>query len=331
MTIEKYIRGKVKHYRGGTFYLVERSLLQVDSGGVGGFIRKNKNYLLLRNIRKQFQELEHIPKQDMLFWDIETGGFDFSSPIISLALAHMHKGSDPTLQCLLARDPTEEKPMLRYFLDMLSSYEAFFSYNGKSFDAPRVQERAIHNGLYDINRKQLKDLLNRHNGQEKHLDLYHLGRQRGRIYLNDGQLQSLEKVLFQFVRRGDVESKEIPRVYYEYVYGRERRTKQARANEVLWAACRKDAETTSGVVSEEQRRDYAARLYEEHGGTFKDVHYRGEIIDEEERKNDMARLINHNLLDAASLVAVLCYLCAPAEKIVLPVQEFRLESEPAPF
>ena len=349
--MEKYIQGNVRHYKGGSFYLVERDLSQINSGKIGEFIGKHKDLLLLKNMRRQFPGLEHIPKQDMLFFDIETCGLDFGSPIISIATAHMHRAANMTLQCAFARNYSEEKAVIQYFLDMLSSYEAFFSYNGKSFDAPRIQERAIHNGLYDRNRKRLNDLLNGHNGEEKHHDLYHMGQQRSRIHLNDGKLKSLEKILFGFIRKGDIDSEDIPQVYYEYAYGRERMTEKVVAYKDFWREClnRARACISPGLPEQEaetQARTLAKSFYDERfsritaageeeeeksgkvQGGYTDRYHPGEKIDEEERKQDIARLINHNLLDVASVAAVLCYLCAPhPEQIILPAEDLKLESD----
>jgi hypothetical protein len=49
-------------------------------------------------------------------------------------------------------------------------------------------------------------------------------------------------------------------------------------------------------------------------GGYREEYYPGEKIDEIQRKTDMARLISHNMLDTATLVGILCYLCSPYAK-----------------
>jgi uncharacterized protein YprB with RNaseH-like and TPR domain len=350
--LESYIKGTARKYRGGSFYHVERSLKEIDSGKIGEYIAKHKDYLLVKNLKRQFPDLEYIPKSRMLFFDIETCGFGSESPIISIALAHMHHGADIGLECLFARNYSEEKAILQYFLNLLPQYEAFFSYNGKSFDGPRTKSRAIHNGLYN---KELKDLSGlvldgdngnngddghddpnlsetaNGNGESRHHDLYHLCRQKNRLVLPDAKLKTIEKLVFGFTRSNDIASEDIPRVYYEYVYGRKMELKKVRVDKGLWKKCRQEIETMrqqeiqtmQNKGSSEQQiqeamksreavyQSYTERIYDNRQGAIKEVPEPGEKIDEEQRKRDMARLIHHNLLDTITLSALLCYICGP--------------------
>jgi len=353
--VESYIKGTARSYHGGSFYHVERTLGDLDSGKIGEYIQVHKDSLLLKNLRRQFPELEHIPKSRMLFLDIENCGFSKDSPIISIALAHVHQGADLRLECLFARNPAEEKTILKYFLDLVPGYEAFFSYNGKAFDAPRIASRAIHNGLYEREFKDLGGLLNGHsngNGntpESKHHDLYHLCKQEHRLVLPDGKLKTIEKLLFGFTRTNDLLSEDIPKVYYEYVYGRKRIINRVIADRSLWKKCLKKAESFRGSnmppeKTDERVRAYAQSLYdglfvnqasidaetgefESFKGAYVDEYSPGERINEGQRKADMARLIHHNLLDTITIAGILCYLCSacPGE----PIKE--TEKDALPF
>jgi uncharacterized protein YprB with RNaseH-like and TPR domain len=334
MALEDSLGGRVREYRGGRFYSVERALSEVDSGKMGGYIMQHKDMLLLRNIRRRFQELEQIPKEKMLFFDIETCGFGPENSIISIALAHVHHKYEVQLECLLARDYREERTIIDYFLSLLPHYEAFFSYNGKSFDAPRIESRAIQNGLFGGKSKFLRALFN-----GSHHDLFLIGKENRRLSLSDGELKTAEEFCFNYIRQNDIPSEQIPQVYFEFVYGRKRESKKVRADEGLWQACKKEAEQLGEMfqaqkdakkdgqpslplsedltlpLGSEQNRSYAAHLYEQRGGTFRDVYSPGDMIDEAERADDMRRLINHTFHDVITPMAILCYLCGPSENL----------------
>ena len=341
MKIEDFIRGKARRYKGGGFFSVRRKLEDIDSGLMGDYIKDNRQGLFLKNIRREFSELQDVPKSKMLFFDIETCGVDpHKDPIISIAMAHMYGKSDVTVQCLFARDYSEEKTILQYFFHLLPHYEAFFTYNGKSFDVPRLDARAIQNGLFKGKESSIKQMFN-----GEHYDLYQIGRERNRINLSDARLQTLEKVLFHFERTDDIPGDEIPKVYYEYAYGRSMEARKQKTDPKLWKDCRQESEKRmkedleKGDLKnppkdeEEQKKlaqryhDYAEIIYERKGGGYRDVYHPGENIDEEDRMRDMARLINHNLLDTVSLAAVLTYLVS-GEKPLSPAQS---EEDYVPF
>jgi len=123
MKIEDFIRGKARRYKGGGFFSVRRKLEDIDSGLMGDYIKDNRQGLFLKNIRREFSELQDVPKSKMLFFDIETCGVDpHKDPIISIAMAHMYGKSDVTVQCLFARDYSEEKTILQYFFHLLPHY-----------------------------------------------------------------------------------------------------------------------------------------------------------------------------------------------------------------
>ena len=362
--------GKEKRYKGGSFYLVERTL--ETAGGhekIVRYIRKNRSNLLARNIHGRFPELDHIPRGKMLFFDIENGGLEIESPIISIAQAHMHHGSEISLECMFARNYVEEKTVLRYFLDKLGDYDAFFTYNGKSFDAPRLRARATHTGLYNPKIMSAGGILGpvedegsttNGNGRNQHHDLYHVCQQKGRVVLADARLKTIEKTLPEFghtVRKHDLASGDIPRVYYEYANGRKRVTTKVIANPKHWKKCLEQAEAFCPKAEDytdqkgyavsifqdlykhrdELVKSIAEKLYAGDGeargewrqftepGGYKEKHSPGEKINEEERSEDMRRLINHNILDTITLVGLLCYLCSPKmPEVPQPVYEDEL-------
>lgn len=302
------LEGKVRRCRGESFYLIEKPLSELDTGPIDSYIEKHRESLLLRNLRRKFPELEHIPKERMLFFDIETCGFDPNNPIIAIAMAHMHHQYEIMLQCLFARNYSEEKAVIQYFLDSLPNYHAFFTYNGNAFDILRIQARAIQNGLFNGKRK----LDSMFNGE--HYDLYLLGKEKSRIFLPDAKLQTVERLLFGFNRDSDVECDKIPELYFEYVYGRKAKTRKVITNPFLWKKCEKEIqeiEEKSFDKDEPRCRKTIEALYEKMGGKFRNEFYPGKVIDEKERARDMENIIRHNMLDTRTLAAILCYLCSP--------------------
>jgi len=140
MTLDDFLGGKVQEHNGGQFYKIEKNIDELDTGIIGDYIRQNKKYLTLEHIKEKFPELSGIPKSKMLFWDLEVCGLGYK-PIITIASTIIAYNQVKS-QCLLARDPHEEGPMIKYFLDFFSNYQASFTYCGKPFDIPRLGERA---------------------------------------------------------------------------------------------------------------------------------------------------------------------------------------------
>lgn len=237
MKLEDLLHGRVEHYRGGTFFHIQRDLHDIDSGNIGKYIEEHKNVLLLKNIRKRFPDLVHIAKKRMLFLDIENCGLAYEDPIFLIGMLQI--SHDITLKSLLARDYSEESAILSYFLNQeLPNYEVVFTFNGKTYDIPRINQRSIENGLLEepdsedlfayaskqnhvsINTKSksenpLQPFLN-----GEHHDILHLLRQRTKLPKQSRKLQTYEKILFNFRRRGDIPGKKIPQAYGDYVYGR---------------------------------------------------------------------------------------------------------------
>jgi len=360
MLLADLTNGKIIDYDGGSFLSVERRLGDIETGNMGRYIRKYRDSLFHKNIQKHFPELALIPKNRMLFFDIETSGLSSDSPVISIAMAKVLHQADVHLQCLFARDYIGERAVLKYFLDILPNYEAFFTYNGSTFDLPRLDARVIYNGLFSGIENSLKATLDS-GEQKKHYDLYQIGRENGRIRLESASLQKIEKFDFHFERPGDITGDKIPGAYFEYVYGREMRERdiriQMRVNprlweecgqkveevlrvkrddpkfnervasfyineygqqayvpgDGLWKKCREQAKVDHNLGSRDpQAKNFAEALFSRWGGRTIKKPYPGKRVSRKRTLEDMAKIINHNLLDVASMVAVLTYLNRPA-------------------
>jgi len=221
MTLKKILNARDVKYQGRKFMLVERPLRDMDDSPVKTYLQEHRHVLDLENITSRFPELSKVPKRAMMFFDIENLGLSPNAPIFAIGITHLTEGI--TTSCLFARDYSEEKVILQYFLDMLKDHHAFFTYNGPSFDIPRIDVRARHgNCLVYPNGSSLKEMLN-----SSHIDLRQEIK-KSKPGLPDYKLSTIEKLLFKMAREKDISSKDVPRTYREYIEGTDGEEKMAR-------------------------------------------------------------------------------------------------------
>ena len=228
MVLEDFDRGKLIENDYGQFLLFGKKSSEIDAMPVRKYIRKNREFIFRKNIReimgKRLPALSKVYKKDMVFFDIENCGFKYADPIFMISLGYFN-GSVNT-EVLFARDFFEEKAMLKYFVDTLTevkerNHNAFLSFNGNSFDVPRLSERIKHNGMGLEGYRTFKEWIN-----DDHIDLYRVLKKNwyNMVFpfgnLPDCGLQTVKKIVFDYHRSGDIPSKKIPDAYYEYVYGR---------------------------------------------------------------------------------------------------------------
>ncbi len=203
---------RVIRHAGGRFLLMERNFNDIKSGKIGDYIRANRDKLFLDNIRTRFPELRGIPKNKIIAFDIETCGFAYRDPTVSIGFTTFGRELATKSGVLFARDYSEEGPVISYFLKMLEDYEVLITYNGTAFDLPRLDERAKLNGIslatnkYAPLTKALKC---------EHIDLYPLV--KSRVRLPDRKLSTIEKLIFNFERIGGIPSARIPELYRRFV------------------------------------------------------------------------------------------------------------------
>jgi uncharacterized protein YprB with RNaseH-like and TPR domain len=144
--------------------------------------------------------LEHA-----LFLDLETCGL--SSSTVFLAGTMHWNGDDFVLRQYFARHYGEEAPLLRALGEAMAGFEYLVTFNGKTFDVPFLQGRAVVHGV----RLALPP---------RHLDLLHVARRRWRGEFADCRLKTLESRVCRRRRVGDVPGEEIPGLYHDFVkYG----------------------------------------------------------------------------------------------------------------
>ncbi|MBN1593168.1 MAG: ribonuclease H-like domain-containing protein [Candidatus Coatesbacteria bacterium] len=202
------ITGREVEMPSGKFLLIRRDLAEIwdaaerfashyclvfNRGAIGVDIDS-----LHEDVRR-FCEVDH---NQLLYLDIETCGLS-SVPVFLVGVQQL-VGERLVLEQYLARDYSEEKPMLEYFWGKMAEFEAVTTYNGKSFDVPFLRDRAVYHGVPHV-------------VPGFHLDLLHEARRRFKGQFPNCKLQTLEARLCNRLRRGDIPGELIPKAYHDFV------------------------------------------------------------------------------------------------------------------
>lgn len=137
-----------------------------------------------------------------VFLDLETGGLA-SSPVFLAGTMHWN-GEDFVLRQYFARHYAEEATLIRAVAEQVRHFDVLVTFNGKTYDAPFLQARAL------VHRVALAL-------PARHLDLLHPARRRWRGEFEDCRLQTLERRVCRRRRTGDVPSDEVPGLYHDFV------------------------------------------------------------------------------------------------------------------
>jgi len=259
---------RVLHRKKTPFLKIERPIEDIKAEPLKKYIKENKNNLTVNRIQKGLGLERPIKKRDILAWDLETAGLRYIDPIVSISYATFN-GQEVIPGVLLARDYSEEKPMIEYFLEMVED-KLLLTYNGKSFDVPRLSFRAKHNGIVlNGDRKiPLEQKLNK-----THIDLLPWTKKEF-SHLSDKKLKTLERIIFNYNRGNDLPGSEIPKTYREWL-GEKIETKNTRKK-------------LKKKLTNKQKRE---RLAKKING-----------------------IVDHNLIDSITLIALLANLCKPDSK-----------------
>ena len=144
----------------------------------------------------------NMKADELLFVDIEATGFIGNLIFLLGVLSIEPEGA--VLKQVFARDYTEEKALVEFWLRMVANHPALVSFNGKTYDLPFIRDRiAFHRMKWDE--------------EPIHLDLLHMARRKWKHELPDCKLTTLEFHVCGRRRVGDIPSAEIPYVYHEFV------------------------------------------------------------------------------------------------------------------
>ncbi|MFC1728319.1 ribonuclease H-like domain-containing protein [Nanoarchaeota archaeon] len=153
------------------------------------------------NVKAQVMKRMDDLHPGKLFMDIETMGFHGKQ--IFLIGTMYNSGRDITAELAFARNPLEERAVLKHFCAQAQNYDEVITYNGKSFDYPAIKKRLVSNRMSDT----LPD---------KHTDYYRVLMKTG-IYkkTNSARLSELYKLFGE--EREDISSAEVPQRYLDWM------------------------------------------------------------------------------------------------------------------
>jgi uncharacterized protein YprB with RNaseH-like and TPR domain len=183
--------------RDGAYYFIDRAVTAYDAQGDNLGARFEKALQ-----KPPSQWLEGLGSEDLVFCDIETTGLSSANPLFLIGTM-VFVENQPRLQLYLARDLNEEKAILSAFGAKIRG-KTLITFNGKSFDWPFIEGRAIRNLV------KLPAL-------QGHFDLLFAARRRWKSQLPNCRLQTLEMGICGRGRHGDIPSSQIPERYYDYL------------------------------------------------------------------------------------------------------------------
>ena len=152
-------------------------------------------------------------RHDLLFIDIETCGLGDTVIFLVGMLRYRSGGERPCLEfeSVLARDPSVEPALLRHVAGSVCATPYYVSFNGKSFDLPRLRNRARRHRV-EVLFEAFVDV-----PAERHIDLLIEVRRRWKGELPNCRLSTVERRLLGLERADDIPGREVPARYWDAV------------------------------------------------------------------------------------------------------------------
>lgn len=151
--------------------------------------------------------ISKIPPEDFLFIDTETTGLSGGAGtyVFLIGVAKYNRDELDFAQFFL-QDPANESAQLAALEQFISSSKIIVSYNGKSFDLPRINTRYRFHGLPT----PFSDIY--------HLDLLHFARRLWKVHLPGCTLGDLEYHLLELEREGlDIPGWKVAEHFIQYL------------------------------------------------------------------------------------------------------------------
>lgn len=140
-----------------------------------------------------------------LFLDTETTGLGGAGSLVFLVgMAAIQPSGEVTLEQLLLVEPSAERPLLERVAERVAAASLVISFNGKAFDRPMLDGRAVLNRLPAL-------------PPRAHLDLLHVGRRLHRQRLGCCTLKRLELEVLGFDRGADIDGSEVGPIYSHFL------------------------------------------------------------------------------------------------------------------
>lgn len=147
-----------------------------------------------------------IVPERLLFLDTETTGLLDGAGVCAFLIGiGFVRGSEFVVRQFFLRDYAEEPAALAALAEAMSRADALATFNGKSFDAPLLEQRfRLH--------RQPSPL-----AHKPHWDILRPARTLWKRRLGSCKLTRLESAILGVERKGDVPGSEIPGIYFDYL------------------------------------------------------------------------------------------------------------------
>ena len=140
-----------------------------------------------------------------LFLDTETTGLGGAGSLVFLVgMAAIEPSGEVSVEQVLLVEPSAELPLLERVAERVAAASLVISFNGKAFDRPMLDGRAVLNRLPALPARP-------------HLDLLHVGRRLHRQRLGCCTLKRLELDVLGFDRGDDIDGSEVGPIYSHFL------------------------------------------------------------------------------------------------------------------
>jgi len=241
-TLEELIPGQERQASGGTLYVIRRLAADLypaarraetheqqppqpgpppaagrgedDGSAAGGtgldlearyrrVIFGSRRAVATEDLHESLRPLAACDPAAVAYLDIETCGL-MGEPLFLVGL--MRWADDRlVVEQFLARDYSEERPVLAATWEAIGSAACLVTFNGKTFDVPAIEARSLASGLFD--RPEVP----------AHVDLLAEARRRWKRVLPNCRLQTIEQLICGRHRYGDIPGSDIPAAYHDFV------------------------------------------------------------------------------------------------------------------
>ena len=197
--------GRVIETSAGEHYLIEESWPEAHFHGnvrLGRLLPEDLEVLLdLAGLGRR-----RIQRDRIVFLDTETTGVHGGAGMCPFLVGiGYYTGDEFEIRQYFIRDFDEEASMLTALGDLLRQFELIVTYNGRTFDAPLVENRCV------LNR------MDRPFDHMVHLDLLYMARRLWKASQGSCRLIALEERIVRFLRGSDIPGARIPQTYFDYV------------------------------------------------------------------------------------------------------------------
>ena len=220
LTLEKVIPGEERQAQGGRVYVVRRRLEEIwppsadENGAEPGsgeeFLTRYRRVFFgvgravaPESLHDGFRPLALSDPCGVTYLDIETCGLA-GEPLFLVGLMQ-YRGETLVIDQFLARDYSEERPLLASVWRALESVACLVTFNGKTFDMPTMEARSLACGLFE------------RPSVPAHVDLLAESRRRWKKVMPNCRLQTLEQWVCGRRRHGDIPGGDIPAAYHDFV------------------------------------------------------------------------------------------------------------------